>query len=195
MKQMIGQNKSSWWIPGIVVAVILIGIGYGIGRRSALKSLENQAGILAATQGLPTIEIEPIQPQAELNNIRGSVKGPQTSIQNTRERLQVSQPAAIPAIAPEEGSSTVTAESSPSTPSAHSANLESSDRVREIQMALKAAGFDPGPADGKMGPKTRAAIRDFQIAHGLQADGKVGPKTWEKLEAFLTKSSSEGRSR
>jgi len=59
--------------------------------------------------------------------------------------------------------------------------------VAEIQTALKNAGFDPGPIDGKMGKKTKEAIKAFQKANGLQADGKVGSKTWELLSAYLSK--------
>ncbi|MFA4991010.1 MAG: peptidoglycan-binding domain-containing protein [Candidatus Omnitrophota bacterium] len=53
--------------------------------------------------------------------------------------------------------------------------------TKDIQTALKNAGFDPGPIDGKMGQKTRQAIKDFQAAKGLVADGVVGPKTWAEL--------------
>ena len=63
--------------------------------------------------------------------------------------------------------------------------MEESARVREIQRALVAAGFDPGPPDGKLGPRTKTAILDFQRANGLETDGKVGPKTWNKLESYL----------
>lgn len=34
------------------------------------------------------------------------------------------------------------------------------------------------PADGKFGPKTKAATVAWQKAHGLTPDGVVGPKTW-----------------
>jgi peptidoglycan hydrolase-like protein with peptidoglycan-binding domain len=51
----------------------------------------------------------------------------------------------------------------------------------EIQTALKNAGFYTGNLDGKIGPKSKKAIEDFQKANGLKADGKVGPKTWEAL--------------
>jgi hypothetical protein len=33
--------------------------------------------------------------------------------------------------------------------------------VREVQQALSAAGFDPGPIDGIMGPRTKAALRKY----------------------------------
>ena len=51
----------------------------------------------------------------------------------------------------------------------------------EIQTALKNAGFYAGSIDGKIGPKSKKAIEDFQKANGLKADGKVGPKTWEAM--------------
>ncbi len=41
----------------------------------------------------------------------------------------------------------------------------------EMQQLLARRGFDVGEADGMFGPKTRAAIRDFQIAAGLVPDG------------------------
>ena len=60
------------------------------------------------------------------------------------------------------------------------------DRNKEIQAALKNAGFYAGPIDGKIGPKTKEAIREFQKARGLKADGKVGLKTWAELRKHLT---------
>lgn len=59
------------------------------------------------------------------------------------------------------------------------------DRNKEIQMALKNAGFYAGAIDGKIGPKSKQAILDFQKANGLKVDGKVGPKTWAALEKYL----------
>jgi hypothetical protein len=40
--------------------------------------------------------------------------------------------------------------------------------MREVQTLLKAAGYDPGPADGLMGPKTRTAIASFGESHGVE---------------------------
>ena len=57
---------------------------------------------------------------------------------------------------------------------------------KDIQTALKAANFYTGNIDGKMGPKTKKSIVEFQKAKGLKADGKVGSKTWMELEKYLT---------
>jgi peptidoglycan hydrolase-like protein with peptidoglycan-binding domain len=52
---------------------------------------------------------------------------------------------------------------------------------REVQEALKAKGNDPGPIDGSMGPKTRAALKAFQEANGLKGTGQMDNQTAEKL--------------
>ena len=57
---------------------------------------------------------------------------------------------------------------------------------KDIQQALKNAGFYEGEVDGKIGPKSKKAIEDFQERNGLKVDGKVGPMTWENLKAYLT---------
>jgi len=57
---------------------------------------------------------------------------------------------------------------------------------KDIQLALKNAGFYNGQIDGKIGKKTKKAIREFQKANGLKADGKVGLKTKDLLSRYLS---------
>ena len=57
--------------------------------------------------------------------------------------------------------------------------------TKNIQQALMNAGFYQGKIDGDIGPKTKKAIREFQVKNNLKADGKVGPRTWKKLSEFL----------
>lgn len=63
-------------------------------------------------------------------------------------------------------------------------------KAEEVQAALKNAGFYAGTVDGKIGPKTKNAIMEFQKAKGLEADGKVGPKTWSVLSLYLNQPAS-----
>lgn len=56
------------------------------------------------------------------------------------------------------------------------------DTVRRIQSGLAQLGFDPGPADGKAGPKTRAAIREYQTRHQLAVDGQPTDALWAHIQ-------------
>lgn len=71
----------------------------------------------------------------------------------------------------------------------HQTNIIFIDKldIKQIQTALKNAGFDPGSADGKMGVKTKHALQKFQESKGLKPDGVVGPETITKLKMYLFK--------
>ena len=51
----------------------------------------------------------------------------------------------------------------------------------EVQQRLIERGYDIGVADGMIGTKTRAAIREFQRANGLPDDGRAGGRLLEAL--------------
>jgi len=60
----------------------------------------------------------------------------------------------------------------------------SGQAVRDLQAHLKQvfpAYAGHLVADGAFGPKTKAAVMEFQRRSGLVADGIVGPRTWERL--------------
>ena len=56
-----------------------------------------------------------------------------------------------------------------------------SDQVLHVQKRLEELGFDPGPIDGLMEPRTREAIRDFQEQAVLPATGELDPRTLAAL--------------
>ena len=58
--------------------------------------------------------------------------------------------------------------------------------ARQIQKALKSAGFYQGAVDGKIGSKTKSAIIKFQKANSLKADGVVGKRTSMELNKYLS---------
>jgi hypothetical protein len=51
------------------------------------------------------------------------------------------------------------------------------DLIRDVQTQLKVE-----PANGSFGPRTEAAVRQFQRARGLVPDGIIGPKSWAALD-------------
>lgn len=78
----------------------------------------------------------------------------------------------------------------PQPTSAPSAPPQVKPSTKEIQQALKNAGFYQGALDGKIGPQTREAIREFQRVHGLKIDGVVGKQTWAALAPYRDLASS-----
>lgn len=67
------------------------------------------------------------------------------------------------------------------------AEVKSRPKVKQVQIALANAGYNPGNIDGRMGGQTRDAIRAFQRANNLAVDGKVGKETWALLKEYLYK--------
>jgi len=60
------------------------------------------------------------------------------------------------------------------------------DGVMNVQRALKNGGYYDGKVDGKVGPRTKKAIKVFQRSKKLTADGVVGRKTLERLKPLLS---------
>jgi hyperosmotically inducible protein len=57
----------------------------------------------------------------------------------------------------------------------------SQTHVAAAQQALKTNGYNPGPIDGYMGPRTTAAVRDYQQREQLQVTGQLDPETLGRL--------------
>ena len=72
----------------------------------------------------------------------------------------------------------------PKSHSAHSGRTKGRQEDKWAQEALKAKGYDPGASDGAMGPRTRAAVRNFQKAEGLRATGRLDADTRTKLGVY-----------
>ncbi len=76
-------------------------------------------------------------------------------------------------------------------PSVYTANITKGDtaaNIKAVQTRLKNLGYYKIAVDGIWGPKTLAAVRNFQRDYGLVVDGIVGPKTEKALGITLTSS-------
>jgi len=62
---------------------------------------------------------------------------------------------------------------------------DSGPEILEFQKYLSTLGYNVGKngPDGKFGPLTQAAVKDFQSKHGIKVSGRVGPPTKGKLAA------------
>jgi zinc D-Ala-D-Ala carboxypeptidase len=66
--------------------------------------------------------------------------------------------------------------------------------LADVQRALSLLGFDAGESDGKNGPNTQRAVRDFQATAAIKVDGIVGPETRQALVEQLDVQSQAGES-
>jgi murein L,D-transpeptidase YcbB/YkuD len=55
--------------------------------------------------------------------------------------------------------------------------------VRGAQETLQRKGFDVGPIDGVLGPRTQAALRDFQQQQGINRSGQIDQETLKALNS------------
>jgi membrane-bound lytic murein transglycosylase B len=60
----------------------------------------------------------------------------------------------------------------------------SRDDILFIQVKLNELGFKAGKPDGISGPKTRAAVREYQLLSDLPVDGYVGYELLQDLSAY-----------
>ncbi|MGX1308819.1 membrane-bound lytic murein transglycosylase B [Amorphus suaedae] len=58
----------------------------------------------------------------------------------------------------------------------------SRDQVRQMQTLLSSKGFSTGGVDGKIGPMTRSAIRDYQKRNRQVADGYASASLLQELQ-------------
>ena len=73
------------------------------------------------------------------------------------------------------------------TPSAPSAtSTVDAATVRAIQVELQRAGYEVGTADGRLGPRTKAAIHQYEQKNGLPVDGSASRSLLDHMRAHPT---------
>lgn len=64
------------------------------------------------------------------------------------------------------------------------------DKVRRVQSALRAKGFDPGSIDGRIGAETKVAVKKFQDRYGIKPTGTIDNQTLFALGVVGDKSAA-----
>ncbi len=94
-----------------------------------------------------------------------------------------------PVKAPDKGADNEPATGGKDTDNADKPDLGELNEIGQVQELLHKWGFGAlvGAVDGKNGPKTKEAVRQFQAAMGLSVDGIAGPKTQAALKGEVIK--------
>jgi peptidoglycan hydrolase-like protein with peptidoglycan-binding domain len=119
-----------------------------MGSRTRSALLRFQSGCIIVKDLPPYLNSEPQTAQRLPSPASASEKEPQPVLS------KFSPPAA--SIKDEAGKVNVATDKTPSR-----------DEVRLLQAQLKAAGFDPGPFDGLLGPKTQSALQQYRVVQGV----------------------------
>ncbi len=152
----------------VAVAVLASGCAGGRQYRQELARLQSQMGLF-----------DERLTQLERSGLSPSVSAPINEPPFGMTSIGTDTPLRVPS-ASKSAATSATAGGSSGTPG-----------TRDVQQALKNAGFYQGAVDGKMGAMTREAIREFQRINGLTDDGVVGKQTWAKLRTYAELSSTD----
>jgi peptidoglycan DL-endopeptidase CwlO len=87
---------------------------------------------------------------------------------------------AMPAMAASSVPPPYTATATPSHPMTKHVRANKAAHVEKVQQSLNSNGAAL-TVDGKWGPKTTAAVKDFQKAHGLKPTGRLDKSTRAQL--------------
>ncbi len=70
-------------------------------------------------------------------------------------------------------------------------NRYSFEEMKNLQSQLNTLGFETGKPDGIWGPKSRDAIRSFQLKHQLIADGYPNKALFSKIKLVMSENEEE----
>jgi osmotically inducible lipoprotein OsmB len=129
------------------------------------------AGIGAAT-GAVVGAVTPLTPAG--GALIGAAVGGATGALTTPSQVNLGKP--------------VWRETSSASPPPYPATASSMDpaTVRQVQAELQRHGYNVGPIDGRLGPRTQEAIREFEQRNGLPVDGMPSSSLLDYMQAHPT---------
>jgi peptidoglycan hydrolase-like protein with peptidoglycan-binding domain len=138
-------------------SILILGYSYGyFGGKDLLKV----GGVLTLVEGLFLIIVVPLY-------------WPLISLPwQATPTAQIATPAVQAATAADGEAIAAAAEPRPRTRQSPAAGV-----IQQAQTRLAQLGFDPGPIDGQLGPRTAAAVRQWQATYGLPESGRIDRAT------------------
>lgn len=171
--------------PGI--AGTLLGTFAGTQPRGVVILTDKEAYLLDVDAALSALaETTPVAPRPPASQIEEEPKPepPARKLETTKQdpaapvsEPEVAQPTTVPEPQP------APTPAPPSEPQVVDLSSASPSEIRAIQDGLHQRGFNPGPSDGIVGPRTRRAIQAFQKS---RADPETGDLTPVQLKILLS---------
>ena len=142
------------------IQVRLKDAGFDVGPVDGVMGLKTKAALLRAQSGCTSVKDWSATPNSQLL---------------ISERMPSSTPESERPFQPVPIKAATVADSIREVGGQPNASDESPSReeIRLLQLKLKAAGFDPGPADGVLGPKTNSALEQYRMAYGSSNSQKL----------------------
>jgi peptidoglycan hydrolase-like protein with peptidoglycan-binding domain len=153
-----------------LIQVRLKDAGFDVGPVDGVMGSKTKAALLRFQSGCTTVK----EWSATLENqVQTSDRTP-SPMPASEKQLQPTPSKASPAIESvrdEAGKMNAAADKSPSR-----------EEIRLLQSQLKAAGFDPGPFDGMLGPKTNSALQQYRTVYGSSNSRKLSSSVGLKFD-------------
>lgn len=137
-----------------LIQVRLKDAGFDVGPVDGVMGSKTKSALLRAQSGCMMVKDAPVT----LENQAQAFDRMPSPIQGSDKQLQLPPPRAATAIGSmkdEAGRAGAAVDKSPSR-----------EEIRLLQSQLRAAGFDPGPFDGVLGPKTKSALQQYRTVYG-----------------------------
>lgn len=163
--------------------------GYGAAQASLSFMYQTGQGVLQnyiqAHKWLSLAASHGVEARKTLDNLAAKMTAEQIA---EAERAAAAWQPRLSETSPAQGEKAV-GDAEPGTRALAAATGPSREQVREVQSQLSSLGYEVGPADGVAGPRTRAAVREFQGQNSLPVTGAVN----EDLIAQLVAEISSGK--
>jgi peptidoglycan hydrolase-like protein with peptidoglycan-binding domain len=137
-----------------LIQVRLKDAGFDAGPVDGVMGFKTRSALLRFQSGCTMVKDLPATLE---NQVQTSEKIP-SPISASERQIQAKPSKLLPAVESvrdEAGKMNAVADRSPSR-----------EEIRLLQGQLKAAGFDPGPFDGMLGPKTKSALQQYRTVYG-----------------------------
>ena len=144
-------------VDGATVAELQSVLDAAIGTTDEILPGTSPADTTAAPTLLPAPQISTVVPEAA-----STAEVPASDAPAAEEPADPAQPVAA------EPQPAVTA----AVPPADDEPIQGNRQIFLVQKNLREMGYDPGPVDGQVGPRTTSAIQAYQQRAGLEVDGQ-----------------------